>query len=249
MNRRLCVTLVLCLCVAAGCPKKPEELMGGDPNKAVGDPGQTSAQVPKSVTECEDEPAWVAMTPCRNETMVFAKAKVTGTTAMTRQMALRHARAELTKLGLGKPNDAGAVILEGSEAFDTFLCGEQTYGVARMSAAEFASQNVPVCPQELVASSTVVGECPAWTRRGAWKEGDDIVAVGFVSGLKNRMLAMSTVKNRAMAEARYVVSCEVLIKEAGVETKASGPAPGVPKETEVVDCDGGLYAKVVFGMP
>lgn len=241
-----------CLILVACPPKKPTELPGDAATPAVGDPvAVPGARDP--ITACPNEPAWMAWAPCKTESGLYVVGKAPGAGPLARNTAMNRARAELVRLGIGEKTEDGEVTLRGTEAFDSFSCNEETYGLAALTGDGFAQADPAALALVPTSCAGVVLEaeedpeaaCPAWTRRGAWREGDAIFAVGSVAGMKNRALASNTARTRAMAEAQKMGAITVKVSDTGVSSRSGNAAAlGVPTDVEMAECDGVLYTRV-----
>lgn len=240
------ILLILVLVSLTACPpKKPSEPAGDSSTAAAGDP-----KVPpgprEPLTDCPGEPGWLAWTPCRSADGLYVSAKVSGPDATARTRAMNQARAALTRLGVGERAD-GRVILRNSEALDSFVCNGETWGLTRWS-GEAPDLEVADCTGINLLADAAAGDCPAWTRRGAWREGDAVMAVGAVRGIKNSSLARSTARNRAMAEAGKLHAVTITATESGVSASAASMHRGLTNDLQVAECDGVLYVRLKLEM-
>ncbi len=245
---RVLPALALVVLVSA-CPPRPTEPTGDATSVAAGDAGAAPA-AREPVTDCAGEPAWMASAPCRADRAVFARGHATGTNLLARANAVNQARAALVELGLGEQQDGGAVTLRGTEVLDTFVCEPQTYALVRTTAESELAADLTDCSGAAFEPVEVPdAACPVWTRRVAWRVGDDVVAVGAVSGMKNRALAAQTARNRAMAEAQRVAEVTLTVEQNSVSSRTDATAPGVPTDLATAECDGTLYARVTYAQP
>jgi hypothetical protein len=241
------ILLILVLSSLTACPpKKPTEPAGDTTAAAAGDP-----KVPpgprEPLTECADEPAWLTWTPCRGADGLYVSAKVSGPDAMARTRAMTQARAALTRLGIGERAD-DRVTLRNSEALDSFVCNGETWGLTRWR-GEAPDLEIADCTGVALLGDAADGDCPAWTRRGAWREGDAVMAVGSVRGVKNPSLARTTARNRAMAEAGKLHAVTLTATESGVSASAASKHRGLTNDVQVTECDGVLYVRLELEMP
>jgi hypothetical protein len=241
------ILLILVLLSLTACPpKKPTEPAGDATTAAAGDPKLPSAPR-EPLTECAGEPAWLAWTPCRSPDGLYVSAKVSGLDAMARTRAMNRARAALARLGIGE-QAAGRVTLHNSEALDSFVCNEETWGLTRWS-GEAPDLEVADCTGVTLLDDAADGDCPAWTRRGAWREGDAVMAVGAVRGVKNPSLARTTARNRAMAEAGKLHAVTIAATESGVSASTMSVHRGIASDVHAAECDGVLYLRLKLEMP
>jgi len=250
---------LLSLSLIACPPKKPVDQPGDAASGpvVVGDPDTALPVARDPITECAGEPAWMAWAPCKTNTALYVVGKASGSTPLARMSAMNRARAELVALGVGDKGDDGRVMLRGSEVFDSFACKEETFALARLAGDDFAGAGDTLTAVEtscegveLEPEEDADAACPAWTRRGAWREGDTVIGVGFVAGIKNRALATKTARNRALAEAQKVAAISLKVTDTSVSTSSvSAPAVGIPTDPEMTECDGVIYTKVTFARP
>jgi hypothetical protein len=244
----------LLIALLLACPKKEErkhppgdaEVQGTLP---AGDAETQAAISQQPKTDCPDEPGWLAAAPCKGAERIYAVGVFVGQSKLARQTASERARVELAKLGMGEPNEDGSVVLRDSEILDSFDCKQTTYVLASVRSSGSADPDTASCDDALMQPSETTNGCPAWTRRGAWLEGDTIMAVGFVEGIKNKALASQTARSRATAEATKLRAVTIRVDGEGSTIRAGGPAPGLPTAVEMSECKGRTFARVTLQAP
>lgn len=269
MMRRSAITLgLVALAGASGCrdeapsverPASPDTSLGvsaaraldadelapaGDADAAPGDP---QAPVPAG-EPCPGGPVWTAVTRCAEGGYLYALGKTSGVTSpdLARTTAANRARALLAAadpLELTQPRT-----LERVEILEHARCGETMHALARMPLPEGAS--VTPCAADSTTLSAGEGDtkrCPAWTNRGVWVEGSDLIAVASARA-GNPMLAEKMARNRAAAEVARYANVTVANKGGAVEVSSSSRGGLVPGESERAECDGFVYVKVRHGL-
>lgn len=237
--------------VLGGCPKPPEPDIttpppGGD---AVGTPISAPLTLPPG---CEAGPGWLAIDACESDGVIYARGTVEkmGNPALASATAMNRARAALVKLGLGTPQADGSVELRESEVLDSFACGDAVYALARVRPTTPLASPPSACRVEaLQAQAAPSADCPAWTRKGAWREGDAIIAVGIAAGVKNPAMAQNVAKNRASAEAQKLVAVSLKVSDAGVTAQSLGKLALVPGDVETAQCGETTFARVTLRPP
>lgn len=183
---------------------------------------------------------------------VYARGSVEKITnpALASATAMNRARAALVKLGLGTPQPDGTIELRESEVLDSYTCGDAVHALARIKPPTPLANPPPACvAAALEASTQPRGDCPDWTRKGAWREGEAIVAVGVVAGIKNAAMAGTVATKRAMAEAQKLIAVSLKVSDDSVATQSQSTVAGVPSDVEMATCGESTFARVTLKSP
>lgn len=233
--------LLLCACPETPAPPPPVPDSGITLEPITRTATITRIQLP-TPGACADGPAWLQLQACELDEQVYAvgQADLGYNESLARSTAADRARRAL---GVAV-SDAKAtnVVLKGCEIPYVYLCEKVVYALAKMP--KVGTQKLATCSREQVTATLKGNEtCPAWTQRLAYKEGDDLVGVGMVEGLRNPSLAERTAQSRALSNVGRLIRVEMTLTD--VVSSAQSRGEGLAEVSrEVARCGDSLFVKL-----